>query len=397
MSTFGKIVKEGRDFVCALYKAQPGALIPNPISDGLHYVWDSICDYPDSPGLPPPPQVPFDGGQCNRIGYKVAVTYNGTYQGNTLVDTYVVEVHGEVAGVTFEIKPNRNLNTLITCHGYWSLPYSLSLITVGREGYNTAGVTNIRIVGIVISRIDGQPDNCGNPPPSFPPAPPPPPGGYTSPPVEITLNDNSTTNITFNFTPPKMPLPPAAFLPPVIVNFFRPEIKPEFNIPINFNFDGTINIGGGDGGSGFNSDDRDTINNINNNVNTVGGVTNNIQNDINNYINFNNNKNPDPNDFEPPKTDIPPGEHEQEYLAAVEISLTQVPKNAKTQSGNTADDVVYAGWFEWRRAGQNLPREPIHFKENVFLAPAGIDGYAYTLYTGYEGKATEIINKPREG
>jgi len=248
---------------------------------------------------------------------------------------------------------------------------------------------------VSVRRVDGQPDNCGQPPKAFPDTSPAPPDGFTSPPTPIVINDNDTININYNFKPPTMPTPPALALPPIVINYLSPSLNPEFNIPITFDFkiNPTINLG--EGGGEFNQDDRDKIENINNNTTNMGDKITNIKNEITNITNIDNNAPSDPDDFDPPVEDQAPGEYEQSYLAAVQVKLTKVPVNAKTQSGNTAPDVLYAGWFEWRQAGYCVPRQPIHFMDNVFLAPKGVDGFAFTLYTGYEGTATSIINKEK--
>ena len=90
-----------------------------------------------------------------------------------------------------------------------------------------------------------------------------------------------------------------------------------------------------------------------------------------------------------------PGQYQVDYLVAVEVTLTAVPVNIRSQEGNAAPDVLYAGWFEFMRAGKALPRENIHFRQGVFIAPTGVDGYAFTLYTGVQGTAVAITKKEK--
>lgn len=106
---------------------------------------------------------------------------------------------------------------------------------------------------------------------------------------------------------------------------------------------------------------------------------------------------PVPNDVEPPpKLDLeeedkleedPKEETEIEGIAYVAVILTGVPKNAKRQFGDGAPDVIYAGWFEWKRKDYYFNRQPIHFQNCMFKPPEGADGYAYTLYNGFKGFA----------
>lgn len=383
--TAGLLVDKARSFACGLYKQVPGALIPNAGEDGLRFVWDSICNPPDNPqdpplpGLPPPPGLPFTGGQCPK-----------QYQ----VDIIVKQNTGNVTGVT------------VYCRGpisgfkwrwdgtFWNIDLAAYTNTgeYKRQDYYVFGARPNAYPGMYavitkISVVNGTADNCGNPPDAYPFPTHPPTGGYTKN-EDITLNDNDTTNITLSLPPIVLPIPLGKF-PSVVVNVDTPTLK----VPIEFNFDGTVNIGKGGDGGGFTDTDRDNLNTVNNTTNNTNNEFNNFKNDYYKNINNRRNKKRDPESFEPPVTDRPPGSHSREYLAAVQINLTSVPANAKSQSGVQAPDVYYAGWFEWRRNGFSSPREPIHFKESVFLAPEGVDGYAYTLYTGYSGSATEIINK----
>lgn len=389
VGSFDSILNEARNFACGLYKNQPGALIPNAANDVLRFAWDNLCDYPGSPGLPPPPSVPFQGGQCNCVLYSVSV-FNDVSTGSG----EALGVFGEVGGVRIVLIPRPDgefsASYEILCRGF---PGSGGCSVYQWYRYRFSpflpNAQNAKNAINSITRVDGQPDNCGNPPASYPPGAPPPPGGFVSPPVPIPLADGDSITVNFNFSPPSVPEGIADFIPPIVINYF----KPEFKIPIEFNFNGDVNFGAPSGGGGFSENDRDTINNINTNINNVGGVTNNINNKIDNFVNIQRNKKRPDSDFEPSPPPKPPGKHEQENLEAVEINLTALPINAKKQWGAGAPDVVYAGWFEFQREGKSLPRHPIHFQGSVFKAPVGVDGYAYTLYIGYQGEARAIVNK----
>lgn len=398
MGNFSEITDAAKTFACTLYRQQPGALIPNPASDLLFQIWDGFCGDeppPGAGGLPAPPAPPFSGGQCNCVRYRASINATGGGLGN-LVREFSVDVWGPITGFRLTPLPQAQAQKVeVICRGNGANCGPVGSIVPMVQWGNTPSppVPSFTINSII--RLDGQPDNCGNPPAGYPPAPPPPPGGYTSPPTPITFNNQTTNNYYFNFTPPTAPATPANFFPPIIINYLKAEANPEFSIPIEFNFNGDINFGGGGDSIEFNQDDRDNIENINNNVVNQGNQTTNIQNQINNIINITNNKPPDPNDFKPPVTGQPPGEYEQTFLGAVQVLLTEIPLNAQTQFGDGAPNVVYAGWFEFRRGSYQLPREPIHFERNVFIAPKGVDGFAYTLYNGFNGEATSIIYKEK--
>jgi len=398
MGNYSEIADAAKTFACTLYKNQPGALIPTPFSDALHQVWDTFCgDFPpiNNPGLPAPAAPPFSGGQCNCIEYRVNYTYfRSAFPTNPFNASALV--WGPVQGIEFSYPANRVFRVSIICKGAKPSACGIAGTKVtGTEGGLNVGetITSVKITSVAIEA--GGADNCGSLPSNYPPAPPPPVGGYTSSPVAITFNDNTVSSYYFNFNPPVLPPLPAKFLPPIVINYFNANINPEFKIPITFNFNGSINFGDAGSGISFNQDDRDNITTIKSITNNTNSITTSIKNEITNSTNIINNKPRDPNDFNPPITNQPPGEYSQTFLGAVQIVLTQVPKNAKTQSGDGAPDVIYAGWFEWKQAGFKLPRQPIHFLDNIFLAPKGVDGFAYTLYTGFNGKATSIINKEK--
>ncbi len=397
MSDFSSIANSAKQFACTLYKAQPGALVPTPFVELLHLVWDNFCDpasFPPSnppPGLPPPPASQFSGGQCIGVSYIITAIIKYVSSGSeaTLSQGGFYIVNGYRVG---RDEYNR-IALFVNCNNYPTQDQPGGDISVG------AGFLDFTVISFTVARADGGSDNCGNPPAKFPPSPPPPPDGYTSPPTAITFNDNSTHNYTFNFKPPSAPPSPANFLPPVVINFSKPEAN--FKIPIAFNFDGSINFGGG-GDINFNEGDRSNINNINNatnninnSVGNINNTTNKTANEINNFINITNNEPPNPTDYNPPDPPVAPGSYTKNYLEAVEVTLTAIPVNLRQQEGYAAPNVLYAGWFEFTRNGKALPREPIHFENGVFLAPTGVDGYAFTLYTGVQGSAVAITKKEK--
>lgn len=398
MSLDDQIADAARTFACSLYRSQPGALIPNPISEALHHAWDAVCgDPPTAKPLPAPPAPPYKGGQCRCTLYRVYFSWlSNVYQPGTRQKNDGL-TYGAVEGITIDQDTgSRSFTIYLIGRGKPPNPCGnpgTRSIAVSGGLFNGEVYSDLRIDSIVIE--GGGVDTCGDPPKVFPPAAAPPAGGYTSPPVAITFNDGDTNNYYFNFTPPSPPSLPAGFIPPIVINYINASLSPSFKIPITFNFDGSINFGSPSGGGNFSDDDRNIIKNIQNNSNTTNNNVTKINNEFNNFVNNTNNKPPKPEDFDPPPPPTDPGTHEKSYLAAVEISLTELPKNAKTQYGAGAPNVIYAGWFEWMRKGKACPREPIHFQGSVFLAPPGVDGYSYTLYTGYKGKAQEIINKEK--
>ena len=201
MSTFDRIVSAGKSFACGLYRNQPGALVPNPISDVLRVVWDDLCgDDPD--GLPPPPVSQFQGGQCVCVRYEVAVEvfFAPANRWDFLQPT---NWWGPIGGIRFEYAPETGDAVYINSRGSVNGPCQEQNAWFP-YWVNGAGTTPGRTAARSgnISRLAGVPDNCGNPPAQYPSTPPPPPDGYTSPPTSITYNDGDDFTAIFNLKPP---------------------------------------------------------------------------------------------------------------------------------------------------------------------------------------------------
>lgn len=395
MSNFTELADAAKSFACGIYREMPGALIPNPLSDMLNFIWDDFCGAPpqNPANLPPPATSPFDGGQCCGSYYDVygILSYSNKPNPGTeakIGDFLLGKVGGIVKSLTSDGGSEIFQLKMTFCNGNVYYKDLLSVST--QDAQRGAKIT--RVV------VQNGADNCGSLPKEYPPAPPPPPGGYNSPPIPIQINNGDFINVTFNFVPPPPP-PPGGKLPPIVINLVKPELNLKF--PITFHFNGEIDFGDNIGGDfNYNQDDRDTLNNISATTNNTNENTTNLNNTVNNFYNNyqkdqdkKDNKPPLPTDFDPPRPAVLPGRYEQERLAFVEVDLTTIPKNTKSQSGDGAPDVFYAGWFEFLREGKSLPRNYIHFANNCFVAPVGADGYAFTLYNGYQGYATAITNK----
>lgn len=362
MSTFDRLVDAGKSFACSLYSRQPGALIPNPASDVLHLVWDNLCDPgddPTKPPLPPPPSVPFTGGQCVCVLYEVRSFINGNFSS-------IDALFGPIGGARlrsvetspgyfigfFEILCRGTLSTGCVPEPFWF---------VSRQTPNVPPGSAVFTIEI-LKRVDNQPDNCGSPPPQYPPAPPPPSGGYTSPPTSITYNDGSDFTAIFNLVPPTgdSPPPPDICLS-VIVSGVELKLCFPFGSPPSF---------GDDGG-----DIGDILNNIQNDINNLQDDVDNLQDDFDKFTD------PPPPESDPDlnETDSPDDEGgEQDDLPGLKwvlVRLTRLP--VKSQFGTPS--VNFAGWITFKIGGDYTDRVPIAFENGVFQAPAGATGYAITF------------------
>lgn len=370
MSVFDNLVDAARDFACGLYKNQPGALIPNPGEAVLRFAWDKLCDYPDSPGLPPPPASPFTGGQCDAIPYVVRVSVNVVDQsGETPFDLGNHVVFGPVSGVGVI-----GQRVVIYCRGASGVfpqppGYPQQIYQVG----GASSLNSPRITAI--NRQDGAPDNCGDPPISYPPGTVPP-GGFNSPPVPVPLADGDNITVNFNFSPPAASLDK---IPPIIINYVKPEIN--LKVPIEFNFNGEIDIGvPSNPPVVLPPDVINNINNINNNTNQTNNNFNDYRKDYDFF-------------YSPPKLDddsetvkeddfVESGKEEnKEGIVGLRIELTKLPD--KAQFGSPT--VYFAGWAAFKRDEGYMPREQINFADSFFLAPPGATGYTVTFTNGAEG------------
>lgn len=355
MGNITRIADNARLFACSLYRTLPGAMVETPVSDLLKIVWDDLC-VDDPSGLPLPPTPQYQGGQCEMVQYNVSVQYTGQYQGNPLVDTYVLSVWGQVGEVSFEIQPNGLLNTLLQCHGYTAGGYLPALVTVQRLGYQTAGVTDIYISNVTISRPDGQPDNCGNPPANYPSVTPPV-GGYTSPSIPVVYNDGTDFNITVNLQPPKSV--DATQPPNICLKIAIKLVEFELCFPPN-----ALPKLGGD------------------NVGDLEKMLREVQDQLDDLQeNFDDFTTPLLPETDPSLTPIPlPGEdggvdENTPNVKWVVVTLTKLPE--KSQFGTPT--VFFAGWVTFSVGGDYTVREQINFQRSVFRFPPGATGYGVTF------------------
>jgi hypothetical protein len=381
------------NFACGIYRDFPGALInpvPIPFRDVGAGFMDSLCGR-RSPGLPIPQNPGFVGGQC-------LTTYTVTTQrvftpptgGQPTISGGTSTITGRLIGLQFTGLVNNGTQRR------WVLVYSNAAGTVLTSPVGDFNLdTAVSITNIV--RTDGQPDNCGNRPPGFPDSSIPPDRGSGN--VTINNNDGTSINIPIVYAPitPTLNITPSfAFnLGGLDFNFnlggvtISNPLAP--NDPINRDFlppgsgDVINNIGGDVTNLG------DSITNLGDTINNINDVVNDIKEAPCECPEFN------PDEIIPdPKTEDDPKEEEGDpTIESVEVTLTSVPRNARSQFGSNAPNVIYAGWFEWKRGEFCFPREPIHFKQSIFKNLVDADGFAYTVYEGFRAKHT-INRSPNE-
>lgn len=361
------MANEAANFACGLYKDFPGAIIKNPADSFLRGFWDTLCDR-RPPGLPTPPSLEFEGGQCQCVPYGVRFRFPGGFEDGATV-------WGEVAAarVNHIQTPGTNrydASIEILCRGSYDNGFSPCKTKQewSRVGYipnSGGGSSELTIISVV--RRDGQPDTCGSlPTPWFPTVVIPPNRLNTT--VTNVYNDSTSIQIPLVYAP----------------------ISSQFGVNINvggvnlsFDLGGvTFDFGFDSSGPGQNIDDK--ITNIQNNIKR-----------IENYFHYYPQP-PSDGDFDTIVIpDMPSGKVDaDEELQWVLIELTNIPKNAKTQYGGNAQDILYGGWFQFMVGDFCLPREPVHFKKSIFKRPPGATAYSFTLYTGFKASVKEYRSKP---
>lgn len=187
------------------------------------------------PNDPPPQPVPptYNGGQCACINYAVSTTINYDEFNNGVPTGSGTQTigggggyFGKLGGVRNQPIPNGlelQIETGIDCPGE-----TVSFRTIGFFQLVLPGTAIFRRITSQtydIVRVDGQPDNCGNPPVQ-PPPPPPPNANVVN--TNFTYNDNSGNNFTI----------PLA----IVVGVAYVNARAEINIPLNLTLNATANF-----------------------------------------------------------------------------------------------------------------------------------------------------------
>lgn len=229
----------------------PGTL-PRTLHD-FGGMLQAACD--NLPAQPPGPSPPFSGGQCVGVSYSVTFTtqelqrFTCTQAQRTFTRTLTGPIRG------FRI---RDPFAVSTCPGDFSGGFILESLFGTNTDYgniyqasqgNTV-ITSFTIDNIV--RVDGQPDDCGDPPPS--PAPPRPPivQPPSSPP--IPWNDENGDPVGDVIISPRVgPIyidVDATLKVPVVVNINGPFLETEISIPVSVSlpdYNVSFQFGGGGG------------------------------------------------------------------------------------------------------------------------------------------------------
>lgn len=202
---------------------------PNPAAGAR----GAFCDNPKPPD---PPPSPFNGGQCEGVEYEVSLLLAGT--STTLQTT----LFGPITQLTWQVEedlPNGDQRGRFIRSGRNAQG---APVTLNQE--RTYGASQLPVSTQGPTRVDGQPDDCGDPPP-----PPPPP--YIPEPITEPIPDpDGGPDIDVDIT----------LFAPIIIggNVFAPvritgptfNLDGRINLSPNFDIDVGINLGGGSTGGG---------------------------------------------------------------------------------------------------------------------------------------------------
>ena len=414
-----RVVDIAVDAICIIHENTPAAWLSDQITNGgkiapEHIMLDDLCRPRNQ--LPPPPIAPFEGGQCDEVRYRVNFTVvlrgpaiNGVFP-SPRSQQFDVLVWGKIqsfslSGFTDEVSgPFRYQgykNVLCLCRGDGGLPnpapYQVRII-----GSSSSEIQSYSIDSI--TRVDGQPDNCGSPPAKYPVVPIPPESLDRSVNFPITPTINAPVRVVVN---PVVKFAPTVLAPVISVNVGGINVNfslggftltPTYNSPTTNNYPTsdprinpppTITIKPPDS---FGGDDID-----------LSEVIERLKDIEEEVIRCCDRDAP----HSPPEAgkvlsrtylmedsifqSLPP----RTFQVTVDI-LTR-PDQEKVQFARIGPDVIYAGWF-WFGAGNHFSsREPVDAEFKVYSPPDRItDSFACKLYKGYTARVVAYYINPNE-
>ena len=369
-----EMVETARSYYCGIYQNTPQwVLRKNPfVSPLVRKGLEQMCA-PEAP-FPVPVELPFIGGQCCDGSYDVTARFViiRCYQHERYRDvTTTIRVNGKILGGVVGEYPNAPGLTgayidAEDCQGNQVIG-SLFSGTLGIQTGNCytedqsapfaqdISVQQSFVQILNINRVDGE-DNCGDPPSNYPDIPPPTDDDLRKP-FDIVYEDNSKRTIYYEI---KRDITNNIYFPPII------DVG---GVAVSFDLTGIC------------------IGCVSTNNNTGGGGSGGSES----------------------LTDDTPAEEETEEevmeeqedgaeedvfrIKAVQVNVTTIPTNNRSQFGAGSPDIIYAGWLEFKIAGGYTPRNRMDFKDNYFIAPEGATGYAYCLKTGFKATITVIREK----
>lgn len=365
--TLRNVANTAANVLCGIYEQYPTGILPSvgstPISNIATSLLDNLCAPRNL--LPPANTVPFTGGQCACVSYNISynVVVNGVPSGpNSATLEGPISTYRDV---------DTSSGTALAVFGFIAgTPQCNGPRKVGAIGNVNPRTSSLTVISV--TRVDGNPDNCGSPP-ARPIQDYPPPNSYTV---------NAPVTIGGNTVNAPVTIIPTVFAP---VGIFRPE----FNVDV-----GGINVN-------FN----------------LGGVDFTLKPELNVSVNLPGNYPPgakppaiaprDPVSETCDLTEVidlledvkecacPPQFNNltTSYGAAVGraislpnltqsvvLTISTLNTSVRSQVGEgNAPDVWFLGWYAFGGSDGLGERIPISYLENEFLAPENAKEFAYSL------------------
>lgn len=219
MSGFADDIRDG---VCSIWQNSPGRFYGSsplggrlPVVGAFYRLMNGYCDGVDG-FIPPEPETPFTGGQC-PVQYDVGTTWTVTRNltGQTFTASGTTRVLGPVGNAGTQVNAGFIGGYLTTGNG----------IVLATDSFDTSEWSDFSWGIQSVSRVDGLPDNCGDPDIVFPDTPPPGGDGPIDINISVDIGGGNIVDI------------------PVSIDVRLDDLK----LDVNFNGEliGEVNIGGG--------------------------------------------------------------------------------------------------------------------------------------------------------
>lgn len=382
-TAIGSAIQAAGGFVCDMYRRYPYWAFPDPTGFGaiVRGISDKLCNDPTP--LPPPDIPAVPGGKCKCVQYDVFFT-------GKLPQSQVFSGSFRVRGAISRASYKANANGLIK-FGFNAFNDACTVQSEFNviDNVTSEDIDNGSAFGRIdsIVRVDGQPDTCGDQPPTYKPKIPP--VGDLNRVAPVVIAPGITINTPIIFIRPTVNV---NIKPNININI-QPTIQlPDLGLNINFQVGGVnINNSFNFGGGGFNPlpdprtdpptlpDGSDTdldltelyarLTAIKNQLNTIQECA-----------------------CEPQKIlvgqSIGNGQSGDVALPNntkfVVTTITNIPSSYKFQSGLDAPEVLYAGWGWFKYQNDFLAeRSQVDAQKKCFFTSGSAKRFAWTLYSGF--------------
>lgn len=382
---FGEQIAEGaKEAACTVYRTYAKNYVPrNPLNAPITYFWDSVCT---ESVFPPPP--PYTGGQC-LTNYRVWTRASYRMKRNPEEAGIVVDVDYRFNSVFGPIQP-KDLEALLPGAEFggtnrapvaqvkgwlddnWELASGSTFTQWNQYSYNVVLSHYIYRV----ERLDGAPDNCGDPHNEYPPSPVLPSEGVDID-IDVESREGNKIGITLNFND-------IDFNMPVTFRFDGGFIQVDFG-GVHINWSGDFNWNaGGEPGEGSRSPFPEAPP-----PGSGGGG-----------------RDPQPGDKdveEKPPEIVDDDEEkkeqdtEDEEILWVQIVMTKPPYEKHTiLYKNPGHNVYYGGWLAWTDESglfNSAGEIPIRRSRTLLKKPSEYKGYAFRAINGAQYQVTSYTQK----